>query len=234
MGHWQRKTRDLFTLLRMGHRGIAVNAVRRRLYSDDLVSYGVRRDLGSPFAVPPAKVPLTLRRLQPDDDLSVLSISADSAPRTAYDNLSQRRMLDSGIPFWVGSDPEGEPAFLQAMLTEEDNETVRAYFGDLFPWIGPDEALLEGAFTAPRYRSGHGVGAHVTVRLAEKAKEMNKRWLITFVQADNIAALKLARKTGFLPYSVRRESWRMMKRRVRFTPLPQGTPYPLEQQGPTT
>ena len=55
-------------------------AVRKRFHSR-VVSIGVRRDLnvyvaGDPAhdldAVPPAKIPLVVRRLQPDDDLSLL------------------------------------------------------------------------------------------------------------------------------------------------------------------
>ena len=62
--------------------------------------------------------------------------------------------------------------------------------------------------------------AHAMARIAEEARCLGARWVVTFVGADNVASLKGCRKAGFSPYVERRESWRLFRRRVRCTPLP--------------
>jgi hypothetical protein len=198
------------------------------------MSLGLRLDLGKPIVLPPARVPLTVRRFQPDEDHSWLTIFEEGGSNSsAHYDLFQRRMLESGIPFWVGTGPGGNPAYFQAMLTEQDNDKVRALFGDSFPRIGPDEVLFEAAYTVARYRWGFGIGPHMVARLAVEAKAMKKRWAVTFVHADNVSALKLARNAGFVPYLLRYETWKLMKSSVRFTRPPTGTRYPFETGSPS-
>jgi GNAT superfamily N-acetyltransferase len=108
---------------------------------------------------------------------------------------------------------------MQWLILPRDNPRIRARWGDLFPPLGPDEALLEGAYTAETHR-GRGIMAHAMARIAEQAQCLGARWAITFVGAGNLPSLKGCRKAGFAPYVERCESWRLFRRRVRCTPLP--------------
>src|SRR5438094_862646 len=48
------------------------------------------------------------------------------------------------------------------------------------------------------------------------------------MNADYVPALKGCQRSGFSPYLIRVDSWRLLRRRVTFEPLPPGTPYPFE------
>jgi hypothetical protein len=65
-------------------------------------------------------------------------------------------------------------------------------------------------------------------RIAEKAQNHGARRVITFVDHLNVPALKGCQRSGFSPYLIRVDSWRLFRRRVSFRPLPPGTPYPFE------
>ena len=126
---------------------------RKRLYSRG-VSIGVRRDLsvyvaGDPAhdlaAVPPAKIPSVVRRLQPDDDLSFIDDVPGLDPRSAQIRADQRWLMSGDLPTpWVGVGPYGAVCFMTFLLTARDNAVIRARWGGLLPELQPDEALFEG------------------------------------------------------------------------------------------
>src|ERR1700716_431891 len=130
---------------------------RWRLHSRR-IAIGVRRDLsvyvaGDPAhdlaAVPPAKIPLVVRQLRPDDDLSFIAAVRGIAPKTAQRRAEQRWLLSGDLPTpWVAVDPEGTVCFMSFLLTSRDNAAIRARWGELLPELQPDEALFEGPYTA--------------------------------------------------------------------------------------
>ncbi|HET9274742.1 MAG TPA: GNAT family N-acetyltransferase [Gemmatimonadales bacterium] len=226
-----RRAADLARLVRSGHGGSVVRAVTRRLASRSR-ALGLRRDLRLLHPAPPAKIDLVVRPLAADDDLSFLDPHTDGLDSgAAYDRMVQRRFVADGFSTcYVAVAPDGKICFMQWLLASRDNERIQSRWPGLFPLLAPDEALLEGAYTVETSR-GKGVMAHGMARVAEHAVELGARWVITFVGEDNIASLKGCRKAGFVPWVERRESWRLFRRRVRFTPLPEGTPYPFEAAG---
>ena len=123
--------------------------VRKRLYSRG-VSIGVRRDLnvyvaGDPAhdltAVPPAKIPVVVRRLQPDDDLSFIDDVPGLDPRSAQMRADQRWLMTGDLPTpWVAIGPDGAVCFMTFLLTARDNAVIRARWGNLLPELQPDEA----------------------------------------------------------------------------------------------
>lgn len=106
---------------------------------------------------------------------------------------------------------------MQWLIAARDNARVQACF-DLFPELQPDEALLEGAYTAESHR-GQGVMSHAMARIAAAARDFGARHVITFVDRGNVASLKGCEKAGFAPYIQRRETWFLFRRRVHFLPL---------------
>lgn len=206
---------DIVRLVLAGDVAKAWWAVGYRMYSDS-TSLGLRRDLTIPFTGPTAKIPFTVRPLASTDDLSAL----DPAPGLSADErlwrLVQLRLLRSGLRVCcVAIAPEGKPCYMQWVIPPSENARLRAVFGNLYPSLGPDEALLEGAYTLDAYR-GKGIMGGAMTLVAERAAEFGARWVITFVDEQNQASVKGCIRAGFAPYLRRRERFRLFYRNVTF------------------
>jgi RimJ/RimL family protein N-acetyltransferase len=209
---------DLARLVLAGNVAKAWWAVTYRMYSDS-TSLGLRRDLTIPFTGPSAKIPIAVRRLTEADDLSAL----DPAPGLNADErlwrLAQLRLLRSGVGLcYVAIAPEGKPCYMQWIMPSTDNARLRAFFGNLYPRLGPAEALLEGAYTPDAYR-GKGIMGAAMTQVAERAAEVGARWVITFVDEHNEGSIKGCIRAGFEPYLRRRERFRLFYRRITFDPI---------------
>lgn len=226
-----RRAVDAVRLIREGHiRRVGHSLIAR--FRSDKVSLGLARDVSVPLAAAPAKVPLEVRPLRPGEALEFLALNANVDAGDAAFALVEQRLLDSDFgTCYVAVNPEGKPCYMQFLFLPQDNPGIRQMWGNSFPTLGVDEALLEGAFTPDAYR-GQGIMAHAMARIAEAAKECGARRVMTFVAADNIASLKGCKKAGFFPYLRRTESWRWGQRRITFEPLPEGTPYSFEEAPP--
>jgi GNAT superfamily N-acetyltransferase len=128
---------------------------------------------------------------------------------------------------FVAATTEGVPCYMQWLLPASENAEIRRYFKGIFPVLDSDEALLEFAFTREDYQ-GNGIMPAAMARIAEKARSHGARRVITFVDNVNVPALKGCQRAGFSPSVIRVDRWRLFRRRVRFHPLPRGTPYPFE------
>ena len=209
-------------MLRLVLTGRAVRIWRvaiSRLYSNS-ASVGLRRDLGTPFAAPTAKRPLEVRPLEPGDDLSWLNVRDQGlSDDQVYERLGQVRLLHSGISTChIAVDESGRACYMQWLILSHENRRVRAFFGNLYPRLAPDEALLEGAYTPESYR-GQGIMATAMAQIAERAGQFGARWVVTFVDERSVASLKGCARAGFAPYVRRHEAFRLFRRRVSFTPL---------------
>jgi RimJ/RimL family protein N-acetyltransferase len=214
------RARDLGRLVLSGNAAKAWWALTYRVHSDS-ASIGLRRDLSLPFSGPQAKITITVRRLAPDDDLSALESMPGLSPDEAYWRLGQRRLLASGLQTcYVALAPDGKPCYMQWVIPSSENDRLRAVFGNLYPVLQPDEALLEGAYTPDAYR-GKGIMGAAMAEVASRAAEHGARWVITFVDAGNEASLKGCMRAGFKPYLTRHEKFRFFHRRIAFEPLEQ-------------
>src|SRR2546427_1369624 len=153
------RVRDLLRLFVTGHAQRVWHAVRERLYSNG-GSLGLRRDLAVPFPAPAAKRPIQVRPLAPEDDLSFLDVDQPGlAADQVFARLGQQRILQSGLATcYVAIGPEGKPCYMQWLIPSSENDRVRTFFGNLYPQLGPDEVLLEGAYTPEAHR-GQGIMA---------------------------------------------------------------------------
>jgi GNAT superfamily N-acetyltransferase len=196
----------------------AWSAIRYRMYSDS-TSIGLRRDLSLRLTKPTPKIPITVRPLAATDDLSVLEPEPSMPAEEAMSRLIQRRLLRSGLRVcYVAIAPDGKPCYMQWVIPSTENSRARAIFGNLYPVLGPDEALLEGAYTPPAYR-GKGIMSAGMAQIAETAIEQGARWAITFVDERNTASLKGCVRAGFAPYVKRHEKFRLFYRQIRFEPI---------------
>jgi hypothetical protein len=213
-----------------GHRWLWLTA-RRRLYSR-IVSIGVRRDLdqyvaGDPArdleAVPPAKIPLVVRRLQPDDDLSFIADEPGLDPREAQMRADQRWLMTGDLPTpWVAIGPDGAVCFMTFLLTARDNAVIRARWGELLPELQPGEAAIEGPYMAASGR-GKGVMKDACRQILQAVRDDGVRYPLGFIGEQNVPSLKVAAFGGFDPYLKREESWFLFRRRIRFLPLDDST-----------
>lgn len=216
--HSMQQARDALGLLRNGGMRSAWTSLRTRLMSRTR-SFGLRRDLDVPFSVPAAKVAVEVRPLGPDDDLSCVAAEPGLEGGAAWGRFSQRRLLALELPTcWVGTDAAGKVCYMQWLVPASQNARVRSQWGGLFPTLQANEALLEGAYTAESHR-GLGIMAHAMARIAEQAKALGARYVITFVDHDNVPSLKGCERAGFAPYIERRQNWTLFRRSVRFVPL---------------
>jgi GNAT superfamily N-acetyltransferase len=222
-----RLAQDAAGLVTQGHGGELLHTVRKRLSSRG-TSYGLRRDLARPVPVPPAKIDLTIRPLGLQDDLSALQTDTALSGKAALTRRYERRLLATVLPTcWAAFAPDGKLCYLQWLIAAKDNDRIRGLWGDAFPTLGPDEALLEAAYTPEAYR-GLGIMASAMARIAERAQDFGARYVITFVSGENIPSLKGCRKAGFDPCTEREVIWRLGRRSVRYKRLPEGFRFPYE------
>ena len=191
-------------------------------------SYCLRRDLQVPFTAPEAQIPIVVRPLAEDD---IPKLFADVSRLPEFDQAflySRLALWKARIPTcYVGVTVEGAPTYIQWLMGPEHNENIQSFFSGTFPVLAPDEALLEDALTLAPFR-GKGIMAAAMARIAEQGKTLGARYVLTFVDENNIPSLKGCKKSGFLPYMVRRQRWVLFHLSQTFTKLPEGTPYPFD------
>ena len=212
----------LCALLFEGQTAVASAEVRKWIWSDT-EAYGLARDLTVPFTAPEALMPLRVRPFEPADEEKLFGKESES-PRGGGDANSyllknRRAFLRQGIPTcYVAVTEASEPCYMQWLIGPESNERLREYFSGIFPELRADERLLEYAFTSQAFQ-GKRVMAAAMARVAEQAVASGASRAITFVDTDNVPALKGCKRAGFEPYVKRITSWRFMRRSIRFEPL---------------
>lgn len=224
---------DLRTMAKPRNVRSLAHQLRRRIRSDEL-QYGLRRDLEEQFEAPPAKIALTVRPLRESDLPLLLGTDSEQiSDRGSWVRVQRRRFAGEGIgQCWVAATEEDEPCYMQWLLPSTGNAQIERYFHGGFPVLADDEALLEYAFTPEAYQ-GKGIMPAAMARIAEKAVDLGARRVITFVDHENVPALKGCQRSGFRPYLLRNDRWRLFRRHVSFQPLPAGTRYPFETEAPS-
>jgi GNAT superfamily N-acetyltransferase len=208
----------VMAILGHGHPKLLIDEVMRRIYSEDTY-YGLRRDMFLPFEAPEAKMPIRIRPLREQDIPKLLEPKEARKQSALKDHLQRLFLLRSELPTcYVAVTGEDEPCYMQWMMGPQDNASILSYFRGGFPPLGPDEMLLEGAYTPAKYR-GLGIMPCAMAKIAEQGRDFGARRIITFVRSDNETALKGCKRAGFLPFTIRTAQWRYFKRRLNFIPL---------------
>jgi GNAT superfamily N-acetyltransferase len=174
-------------------------------------------------AVRPAKIPLEVRPLRPDDDLSFIADVPGLDPREKQMRVDQRWLMSGDLPTpWVAVGPDGAVCFMTFLLTARDNAVIRARWGELLPELQPGEALIEGPFAGESAR-GLGIMKDACRQILERARDSGVRYVLGFIGEANLASLKVAEYGGFDPFLKREESWFLFRRRIRFVPFADAT-----------
>lgn len=179
------------------------------LIRDAQTVYGLRRDLEVPLIAPKAKIPISVRQFQESDRSSLFSDDLSGLDRKERVEIRTRRAhYEAAIPtcYVAVDDSNGAPCYFQWLMGPNENLKIQAYFPQSwFPVLQADEALLENAYTPPAYR-GKGIMSAAMAIIAERAALIGCRYVITFVEKDNVPSLRGCKNAGFAPYIARLET----------------------------
>ena len=182
----------------------------KRVFSNS-ESYLLRRDLTVPFHAQVPKQPIEVR---PINDADIPAILAARPGRLL--------ILKANIPTcYLGITEGGQISYMQWLIGQTDLERFRPFFDGELRNLRKDEVLLEFAYTFEQFR-GQKIMPAAMAAIAEKGLLSGARYAVTYVQKDNIAALKGCAAAGFSPYMIRNERWRIFSFKESFRNLPDG------------
>ena len=136
--------------------------------------------------------------------------------------LVQRRIGRCFVAMTRGA----EPCFVEWLLDHTDNPALRHGFGDSFPHLLRDEALLEGAFTPAPFTASE-IAPLAMARIAARAATFGVRWVHSFVPVDDTATLRATIAAGFTLHQLRVQRRRLWRRTTSFGPLPPDRQQPV-------
>lgn len=221
-------TKMIMLMLKHRYFSLCFDEILHRFYSTRSL-YVLRRDLAIPFQTLPAKVALILRELREDDKSFIFGINSRIiTSEEAKERIRRHYLLESKIKTcYVGITEDNKPCYVQWLIGPEENEKVRTFYPMGFPPLAKDEMLLEGAYTPVPYR-GQGIMAHAMSKIAQIGGNNGARWISTVVNKSNIPSLRGCKRAGFAPFMMKEEKWRIFRRKITYTLLPEGTPYPFD------
>jgi RimJ/RimL family protein N-acetyltransferase len=180
----------------------------KRVFSNS-ESYLLRRDLTVPFQASAAKQPIEVRPITDSDIPAIL----EARP-------GRLLILRANIPTcYLAITASGEICYMQWLVEQSDLERFRPFFDGELGNLRKDEVLLEFAYTFEKFR-GQKIMPAAMAAIAEKGLSSGARYAVTYVQKDNIAALKGCAAAGFSPYMIRDERWRIFSFKESFRTLP--------------
>lgn len=208
MSGFSDQVQRLLLVIRSGKFAALANEFAKRTFSNS-ESYLLRRDLTAPFIPAAPKQPIEVR---PITDADVPEILRARPGRFA--------ILRAKIPTcYVATTADGKIAYMQWLVAYGDIERFKPFFDGQLGTLRRDEVLLEFAYTFEQFRGQKIMGAAMSA-IAEKGLQSGARYAVTFVQKDNIAALKGCGSAGFVPYMIREERWRLFSFKEIYRSLP--------------
>jgi hypothetical protein len=205
-GHAQR----FLLVVRSGKFAKLAHELLKRVFSNS-ESYLLRRDLTVPFQASAAKQPIEVRPINDGDIPSILNARP-----------GRLLILRANIPTcYLAITAGGEICYMQWLIGQSNLEQFKPFFDGELRDLRKDEVLLEFAYTFEQFR-GQKIMPAAMAAIAEKGLLNGARYAVTYVQKDNIAALKGCAAAGFSPYMIRNERWRIFSFKESFRSLPDG------------
>lgn len=138
------------------------------------------------------------------------------------DVFLRQSMAGANVPtLYVATGPDGSPAYVQWLVTARDQHLLHSHQPDRYPTLGPNEVLVEGAYTFCRFRRT-GVMANGMAQLLRIAQASGARVAFTYVAAGNAPALRGCANVGFVLDHVRTNKRRLGLRRSVVRPIDEG------------
>ena len=203
-----KKIKSIIILLKKGELKFLLKGISKRINSE-VNAFGFKRDLNENFKNPSALIELKIR----------LSNNIDN--KYFKDENSNLGLEEENIKnCYVAVNNEDIPCYRQWLMGYKQNEKIKSFFKGSFPILEKNEALLEAAFTLPSFR-GKRIMPDAMARIAERGNDIGARYVITFVDVNNIPSLKGCKRSGFHPYILRKETWFLFKRKISFMVIPE-------------
>lgn len=206
-------------VVRLGPRLALRTAHEQLLYSRRFL--GLRCDLESAPAPPAAKIPVAMIPAAPPTgvfDTELISARGEDW-RETY--LRHRMVVAEVAELFVARDAEGAPIYAQWLVRSEHWARLERFAPGRYPQLGLDEALVEGAFTFPRFR-GFGAMADGMAQLLAIARDAGSRSVLTYVGDTNIPSLRGCARVGFDLDHVRVNRRRLGRRSSTASPPDEG------------
>ena len=184
--------------------------IKRRLYSNTYW-YFVRRDLhlGLNGAIPEAKIDITLRPYKDSDHVH-------------FDNLPLDDMLLKAniATCYVAVTKDDIPCFREWLIEPSQNDKIKSFFGHNFPRLEADQCIFERAYAPKAYR---GLNLHPAVNylFAKKALELGYRWVVSIIDLNNMASLKMMHKLDTYPYKLHITKRRFFTKKTVYMDIPE-------------
>lgn len=204
-------------LLRRGHYRPLLRRLRLRAWSDT-ISIGLEYDPRVQSALRIPRIPVEVRPIRPREIPAFTELPGAGGSRTeSLTRANARYLLESGLQTCYVGLIDDEPAYMQFLITADQNERLSKLFDGRFPPLAEGEALLEFAFTLPAHRA-RPVMPTVLLRMIELAAEQGAWRVIAYAQVENAKLIRFFLRLGFAPFCVRKDKWRLLVRRVEFQP----------------
>ena len=210
--------RKLLWLLRKGHFRPVLRRLRRCLWHDG-VAFGLAYDVQVPVTARIPRTPVEVRPIRREEWTVFTALPPGGNPGAdPLIRASARNLLESGLnTCYVGVTEDG-PVYMQFLVRAEQNKRLAEVYGGLFPPLADDEGLLEFAFTLQQHRA-RPVMPTVLLRLIEIARKQGLRRVVMYVHADSPTLIRFYLRVGFVPFAVRVERSRLLRRRLEFRPF---------------
>jgi GNAT superfamily N-acetyltransferase len=189
-----------------------------RLWSRDS-HFALRCVLATMPEVPAAKVKVDMHPFDPKTFTGFREEYTRSVGGEALEVFWREEFAQAGIltPYLtLGSD--GSPAYTQWLITPDTQPRLEAWKPGRHIGFGPDEALVEGAYTFSAHR-GQGIMIDGMAQLLCKARGRGLRAVYTAVATDNVPSLRGCARVGFQPDYVRVSTWRWGHSRTVIQPI---------------
>jgi hypothetical protein len=134
--------------------------------------------------------------LTPDDMPRLLSAVSSLKEEDRRELMARIHFYGLGFTRLYGVKINGEIAYIQWLITPEENPVIRAHYHRLFFELKPGQILLENVFTFPGYR-GLGYLPYATEQLLVKARETGHQTAVVYIRDDKISTLNEFVHMGF-------------------------------------
>jgi GNAT superfamily N-acetyltransferase len=206
-------------LLRARSFRVLARLVERWSWSE-VTALGLERRLDDPIQARQPRIPITVRPIEAGEEVAFTRVPG-ATPEDTLVRVNARHLLESGLETcYVAVAADGEPCYMQYLVLPEANNRLEDVFGGLIPPLDGEDALMEFAFTVERYRSA-GIMPFVVRELGLQASRAGAKRLVTYIPEWNPHVLRFFRRIGFEPFVVRRERYRLLRRRISFEDLPE-------------
>lgn len=214
--------RGLGLVTRAGPREL-VRIGLRLLWSTSF-SFGLLVDLEEPLKRPhPARIPVIMQVHDPGSFTGFKEELSRASGANSVELSGRQEFCDGGIrSLYVSVDESGSPIYAQWLVRQDDQEALHNIKGDLFPQLGEDEALLEGAYTFVSAR-GQGAMTDGMAQLLAAARDAGDRKVYTYVAEENIPSLRGCANVGFEPDHLRVVVSRFGIRKITHAPVDAAT-----------